>query len=363
VTSSSSSPNLHPLSSDFKVADDSSSPFSSISRDSSFDDMFLFGDGFDVSGGTWEHLPGEGTPSYNTFVEGPSASGTGVPSPSSHIPNPYFSPYDVSIRGISNSPFSSSFTPSTNDPFVPTSFDAYCHPNSLANVPSTHNTFPNTPVHIHNNGSFADWLPPPSAQHGLPSSVPHFPADIPFDSSFPFIPPSQNTRDFSIERAGQRHYNGARPFSNHSTPPMYTRHTSPYLAMTDGGYSPYHRSSSGSPGAFYSASPQHYPCGPVPPIPIRTSSSGSGASLYSSQSSHPSSAMLGISRTTSNCSDYNDYISSYSSPSSAVYTGSPSSISSAYGAIDGSYPVNNVSRNIPLPFPEHDTNWLNYPAV
>ncbi|KAJ6536740.1 hypothetical protein DFH09DRAFT_93049 [Mycena vulgaris] len=352
MESSSSSPNPHTLSSDFKLVDNSPPP-RPISPP--FEGMFLFGDTFgsDFADSFGQFSTSDRDRSFSPFPD-PCAFdfSSEVTLPGDAHPNYSAPPFHPHLP--------SSFTPHPfSNPMAPIEFHSGL---PIATVPSNN---PHAPYPLP-GAKFSDWIPPPTMQHGLPlAPVAPFPNGLPYNSvSYPT--PSQNTSSFQAAASWKPNdkvpYHGqfghTMPMvAGHSTPPMYTGHNSPYLGMPDGQSSPiYHRSSSGSPLTMYSRQPpQYHPHAP----PIRTASSGSVASLYSHHSPHA------MSRAMSGCSDYSDleygYSSGYSSPHSAVFTGSPGSASSAYGGHEGGYPgtTNSATRIIPLPFhnPQHP-NWL-----
>ncbi|KAJ6610381.1 hypothetical protein B0H10DRAFT_1953875 [Mycena sp. CBHHK59/15] len=382
MTSSSSSPNSHPLSSEFRAVNDPNSPaLPFVSHDSpSFDGIYAFDDILN-GGDSFTHFPRtDKGPSYRPHAEGQNGFDLNTELFLSHPSQSHSITSNAPSRDASILTFHSSFTPlraHTNAPsnnLIPLDFVPQQH------APSDFNTLSSYNAAALDNTSFSDWLPP-TMQHSLPlDNVAHFLDDFqstPFDPTFAFVSPSQSSRGFPTAanswRSPSNHneqFGQTMPMiASYSTSPIYTGPSSPHLAFAGGSYSPTYRSGSGSPLASYSGHP--YPRAPISPLPTRTGSSGSGASLHSLDNratqmyAHPmiSRAMLGG-------SEYSDdYRSNYPSPHSAVYTNSPSSISSAYGPLDGpsGYPVSNTSRTIPLPFhtsqaPDNSA-WSNYPAV
>ncbi|KAJ7771018.1 hypothetical protein DFH07DRAFT_238817 [Mycena maculata] len=357
MTSSSASPNPHPLSSDFKSGDDDAPP---PFDPPSLDGMFLFGgDTFGLSGGdSLAQLAGldEGL-SYCTFQENPPVFDfkAEVPSSLSH------STYNASPSIPPPSYFSTPCTGHFSDPMAAMDL-------SLASFSSG---LDNSQYPVPGAGSFSDWIPPLTAQSTLPlDNIAHFMDGLPCNSSLSYSSPSQNASDFptAVWKTGGIQYprgsNAAMPMvAGHSAPPMYTSLGSPYLAMAEGSYSPvYHRTGSGSPMALYSGHPtQHYShAGSLSPLVTRTTSSGSLASMYSMDNHSPisrrSSESMMFSRPMSGYSDYGDVDYNYSSPHSGIFTASPGSVSSIYGGgNESSYPV---TRNIPLPF--HNSPYPNW---
>ncbi|KAJ7506571.1 hypothetical protein B0H11DRAFT_235557 [Mycena galericulata] len=364
MTSSSSSPNPHPLSSDFEFVDDFSAPPPSISHSStSLDGIFLFGGGFGSGGGSLgQSSNSDDALSYCTFQENhrPFEFNPDASSSFSHTSHPS---YNASPSIQSSASFTSSFPNQFSNPM--TSMDL--HPeSSFARISSG---LDNSQYPVYGGaGSFSDWIPPAVPLH----NVAHLMDGFPYPSSLDSFPsPSQSTSGFSAavwKPNSSTHYGGAMPMvAGHSTPPMYTQQGSPYLAMTAGSYSPvYRRSGSGSPIALYSGQPsQYHPhTAPLPPLAMRTTSSGSLASLSSMDGHSPhssSSDQMKYSQSMSGYSDYGDVGYSYSSPQhSGVFTASPGSVSSMYRGNEGAY--THTSRTVPLPFhnpppPCHNSNW------
>ncbi|KAJ7129149.1 hypothetical protein C8R44DRAFT_71415 [Mycena epipterygia] len=344
MASNSSSPNLQPLSSDFKLVDDCIPPPLTSQTSPSFDEMFLFGDSFGLGGGGeifGQLSKADPRLSYCTFEEDPlSAFNADAPSFSLSHPS-YNAPRDEDVSFFRPPSSFTSPLPIAFSNSIPMDFHSGT---PFVNIPSSfngsHAAYP-----VHGANSFSDWIPPPVEQHGLPlDNVAHFADDLTYNHSLAFSSPSQNPSNFSAAawkgKARHTQYSGEVGqmiplVAGYSTPPMYTGHGSPYLAMSDGSYSPvYQRSGSGSPVALYSGqSPQYYPHAPHSPLSTRATSSGSGASLYSMNNPSPHTRSSNSMPFLSEYGDSFDY--NYSSPHSAVFTGSPSSVSeSVYGGLE-----------------------------
>ncbi|KAJ7784086.1 hypothetical protein B0H16DRAFT_289508 [Mycena metata] len=231
-------------------------------------------------------------------------------------------------------------------------------------LPSVPSNFDNSHMAYPLHGA-SDWFPPPPMQHSLPvNNVAHYSDDL-YHSPLSFSSPSHNVSDFSTtawttspQRGGTGH---PIPLAGGYSPaPMYTAHGSPYLGVPDGHYSPiYHRPGSDSPLALYSGPcPQYCPHPPLSPLTTRTASPGSLRSLFAPMDNNsPNSieSMIFSRARGMSGSDYGDY--NYSSPHSGAFTGSPTSVSSGHGGLEGSYPRfegsypnSSTSQTIPLPF-------------
>ncbi|KAJ7102646.1 hypothetical protein C8R43DRAFT_231564 [Mycena crocata] len=355
MTAISPSPHSLPLSSDFKFIDDSVPLLSNSQGSPYLDGMFLFGDNFNIPTEPFGFSKVDESPSYCNFSEDPSIFDFTADASSSNAPLPHHA-----LSAISSVP-TSSLVPPCPQPFSNPmdSLDL----RSIAPLSSHFND--SYPYSLPGGTSFSDWIPPSTTQHSLPlDNVAHYQDGHPYNHSFSFSPPSQNTANYPATAWGpnnvQYEARPSAPTVAGYSPTMYTGHGSPYLAMSDGSYSPvYHRSSSGSPLALYSGQPHYHPLASS----SRTASSGSISSLYSMDRHSPHSDSMMFSRAMPGpCSDYNDFDYNHPSPHSAIFTGSPNSVSSAYGALDGPYPVPSTSRTIPLPFnsfhnPPPHPNW------
>ncbi|KAJ7628094.1 hypothetical protein B0H17DRAFT_1218356 [Mycena rosella] len=369
----SSSPNPNPLSSDFK--DDSAPPRPNTPP---FEKLFLFGDAFgsNFADSIGKFDNSDTDPAYDPYPEG--------------------CPFDfdaANARLVERAVEGFSFPPRPYPfptPMAPIQFHSGI---PTTNVPSDFINFHVTYPPVPGANTFSDWIPP-TAQPGLPlANVALFPDGLPYNASLPYSSQSQNISTFpTVSNVPYHDQVGCMMpmVAGYSTPPMYTGHGSPYLAMSEGQYSPvYHRSGSGSPTTMYSAGqlPQYYPPAPPSPFPTRTTSSGSIASMYNN-SPHAMSGQLlqyypgtPLSPLSSNItlsgsvasmynnsphamsgsSEYSDFDYPYSSPHSSGFTSSPVSVSSSYSGLEGAYPgtASSASRTIPLPFHNpQPASWL-----
>ncbi|KAJ7098663.1 hypothetical protein B0H15DRAFT_586411 [Mycena belliarum] len=353
MSSDSSSPNPHSLSSDFKVVDPASPPPPAPSQFESgalfyADSSPEFADYF----GQFEQA-NQG-PACSPFPEGFDFSAEAA---SSRPNNTH--PASASVSSFQSS---SALDPHSPFPFSdPLAHIEFASESLFASAPSGFSD-PNVAYPVPGANSYSDWIPPPTAQPCLPLDG-LFPDDITYDPPLPYSSPSQNITTFPTAawKTNNGPYQGQvahtmPSVAGYSNSQMYTRPGSPYLSVADGQYSPvYHRAGSGSPMAMYSGqTPPYY--APLSPLSTRTTSSGSVASMCNNNSPHALSQ-----HSMSSCSEYSDYYGYSSSPHSAVLTGSPASAYSSYGGYEGAYPTNTVaaSRTIPLPFQHHSpTNWL-----
>ncbi|KAJ7018366.1 hypothetical protein C8F04DRAFT_391234 [Mycena alexandri] len=367
VTASSSSPTTHHLSSKFETGDHGTpllipprSPSPSLSEMFPFSDTF----GEELFGQFSNALKAE--PSSIPFTEDLSAFDFDAKSSftfSNHLQPSH------NMTQITSSTHPSASFPQPSDPLTNSMalMDLY----SGGPLPSVPSNFDNSRVAYPFHGA-SDWLPPPPTQHSLPvNNVAHYPDGL-YHSPLSFSSPPYNVSDFPTTAWTTSSQRGetCHPISSvggYSTAPMYTAHGSPYLGVPDGHYSPiYHRSGSGSPLALYPGPcPQYCPHPPLSPLSTRTASSGSLTSLFApidNNSPNSIESMIFSRARGMSGSDYGDY--NYSSPHSGVFTGSPSSVSSAHGGLEGSYPRlegsyprlegsypnSSTSQTVPLPF-------------
>ncbi|KAJ6486414.1 hypothetical protein C8R47DRAFT_1216532 [Mycena vitilis] len=325
VIPTTSTPTTLPLCSDFPSFEEYT-PLPLPHGSPSFADMSLFGD-FALDGGEpfGQSSNAVAGPSSCTFQDSLGAPDFN-PDPFSSLPS---NPHSISASNHSFAPRLDPFSDSL-------SFVGFQPP--LPNIPSdfcsSHVAYP-----IRSANQFSDWMPPPM-QPSLPidNVAAHFADGFRYASPLTFSSPSS---DFSSTawtsstipcRPGTGSPSmplvGGYSISPMSTPPMYT---GPYNPMPHQGSPMYHGSSSGSPLAFYSGQSPQY-CPPPSLSPSTTRSTSSSASLYS-----PYATSSGT---------YNEFDYGYSSPNSAGLTGSPVSVSSAYGGLER-YP-SATARTIPL---------------